>query len=1573
AIQLNGGQFVAFTTPFVNAGTVTVNAGQLDLAGDGIDTGDYTVGASNLLVISLATRQVLAAGSITGGGQLVVRDGATVDIDSVMSLPNLAVTGPMPAQLNYTNAGNLSLSNLAILDGSTLTTAAPIQVPTGVATLDAGTLRGTAAVSLFAGAPAMVFLPAASGSLFTFDDIAFILSGTANWQGGGLHLDNNADFQVLASGTLNIDSVTMMPQILGCSVCGVAPTLFNQGTITKTALSTGDNASINAPIQFVNQGSLQVNGGILSVASFSQDGGAAPSTTVNTPAQLDFGAMTGQFDVGTLSGNGQIVGDVNANGASVQPGTVTPGMLSITGNYTQSASSTLDVDLGGTAVGQFDQLQIGGSATVDGTVNVSQFGGFTPTPADVFPDIVTAVSLATSATVGTNDFPGFDLQLNGNVLEFANVGGPLMLEVTSTADPGDGVCDLAGTGDGCTLREAIDAANGNVGPDLITFNIVGAGVQTIAPLTPLPAITDETFIDGLSQPGAVGNSNAADVGGFNGTLLIELSGQNTTGDGLVVDAGSNEVIILGLVINRWSGAGVRVNSTFAADRSASRPSAFAGVRAPLGVTATASIVGNYIGTSADGLSVPGPQTNGVVVAGPAINGTVFIGDGAADGRNLISGNADHGVVISADDVRLLGNLVGTDATGLAPLGNGRRGVHLVGDNVVGVRIGGGMPASDRNIIGGNTEDGIGLQCAPAGVDVCFDGSVIIGNYIGVGVDGNTPVPNANGVNFVEMTFGLVQVGTLSGGEGNKIEFNAGAGVLAAPFAVMGTEAAEGRATISGNVFMSNGGPAIDLGADGRTGNDVGDSDAGFNNGQNFPAITNILFDTPGTNQTTLEYSVDSLITEALYPLQVEFYRANGDEGFELLGTDFYLQAEAGMTKQFVLPGTPIFAPEDVVIATATDANGKTSEFTFFDVAVAITNDSPDPSILGDPYLVEVTVTKVNGPFIPVGQVVVADGEPLPQTCGFALVVADGGVGSCMLSSPAMTGTLNLMAAFDGIDTPFGGNIPEMDPDGEPHMVGNPTSLLITDAVDPTPVGEPFTLDVTVSAAVGTPTGTVDVTSTGGESCSIPLVAGAGSCQLTPLTIGLRSLTAIYTPDPGFDGSTASEAHDVVVAASTATIVSDLPDPSSPGATVSVAVTVTPTNAGNVLIPSGGVMVGANTGEGCVIPSLDAAGNGSCNLVFATVGMRNLTATYSGDGLFNGSLSAAEPHDVQPLPPEDTTTTILSATPTPSLVGQPYQVQVQVTGNLGGTPCGDVLLTQLPDGSTCNATLAAGASPGTAVGGCQLTAPNAITKAITGVYTPGVCNFNGSQAPLFTHAVLRASTTTTITSQSPNPSNAGQSVTVGFAVAVLAPGAGTPTGTVRVTDGIDLCQADLPANSCQLSFKTAGNRTLTVSYSGDADYNGSNTTGTQQVVAAGSSTDLSIRKVNDRCTLPGGTRVNYVIEVRNLGPSNATGARVVDTIPAPLSNPTWTCTATSGSSCVASGTGNIDQLVNLQVDGVATFNLLVDVPATPETEVTNTATVTVPSGMTDPVPGNNSSSDTDPIGVFCDGVEDALSD
>lgn len=66
--------------------------------------------------------------------------------------------------------------------------------------------------------------------------------------------------------------------------------------------------------------------------------------------------------------------------------------------------------------------------------------------------------------------------------------------VNSMNDPGDGVCDALG----CTLHEAIDAANAHPGADTIIFDIAANGSTTITLKSDLPVITDAATIDGYT-------------------------------------------------------------------------------------------------------------------------------------------------------------------------------------------------------------------------------------------------------------------------------------------------------------------------------------------------------------------------------------------------------------------------------------------------------------------------------------------------------------------------------------------------------------------------------------------------------------------------------------------------------------------------------------------------------------------------------------------------------------------------------------------------------------------------------------------------------------------------------------------------------------------------------------------------------------------------------------------------------------------------------------------------------------------------------------------------------------------
>lgn len=119
-------------------------------------------------------------------------------------------------------------------------------------------------------------------------------------------------------------------------------------------------------------------------------------------------------------------------------------------------------------------------------------------------------------------------------------------------------------------------------------------------------------------------------------------------------------------------------------------------------------------------------------------------------------------------------------------------------------------------------------------------------------------------------------------------------------------------------------------------------------------------------------------------------------------------------------------------------------------------------------------------------------------------------------------------------------------------------------------------------------------------------------------------------------------------------------------------------------------------------------------------------------------------------------------------------------------------------------------------------------------TPG-----GGLSSSATFTVGRANPTVTISSDAPDPSVVGQAVTVNFTVA----GAGvTPTGSVTVTvsGGSETCTGTLTAGagSCSLTLTSAGARTLTASYGGDANYLASSDTELHSVNPANTTTTLT---------------------------------------------------------------------------------------------------------------------------------------
>ena len=356
------------------------------------------------------------------------------------------------------------------------------------------------------------------------------------------------------------------------------------------------------------------------------------------------------------------------------------------------------------------------------------------------------------------------------------------------------------------------------------------------------------------------------------------------------------------------------------------------------------ILGNYIGTNAAGTAPLGNSDNGVNL-GSTLN---TVGGAAAGARNVISGNGADGVAIFAESNTIKGNYIGTDATGTADVGNQRTGI-LVGEDLA--FIGGAQPG-EGNLISGNSAGGIELGA---------DGADVFGNRIGTNAAGTGPLPNElYGIGI----FGdLNRIGGLNAGEGNVIAFTSGTGVY-----VAGTLDGEDAETalfnpILSNSIFSNGQLGIDLDSsfiptvngDGPTTNDgEPDDDKGGNNLQNYPVLTSAV---ASGIQTSV---IGSLTSDEEIPYLIQFFADPlGDpsgfgEGRVLMGSIFVTTTIAGVAN-FAADLPVAIAAGQRVSATATrqvDTNffTDTSEFSKW---VTVTGPPPQISVS------DVTVTEGN--------------------------------------------------------------------------------------------------------------------------------------------------------------------------------------------------------------------------------------------------------------------------------------------------------------------------------------------------------------------------------------------------------------------------------------------------------------------------------------------------------------------------------------------------------------------------------------------------------------------------------------
>jgi hypothetical protein len=219
------------------------------------------------------------------------------------------------------------------------------------------------------------------------------------------------------------------------------------------------------------------------------------------------------------------------------------------------------------------------------------------------------------------------------------------------------------------------------------------------------------------------------------------------------------------------------------------------------------------------------------------------------------------------------------------------------------------------------------------------------------------------------------------------------------------------------------------------------------------------------------------------------------------------------------------------------------------------------------------------------------------------------------------------------------------------------------------------------------------------------------------------------------------------------------------------------------------------------------------------GRIDLVAANAGSGSVGVLINTAAPVIDAP------TTTTLSTSTANAVVGQIETLTATVTTPIN-TPIGTVFFR---DGNTL-----LGSAPLDASGRASIPASLGIgTHALTATFF-GVTGFADSTSAAAAVTVNRAATTLTLGS-SVNPAVTGQAVTFSARVAAVAPGAGTPTGTITFKDGNVILGtvAVGPGGTAAFTtnFAAAGGHAITAVYSGDPIFVGSSQSLTEQVNAA----------------------------------------------------------------------------------------------------------------------------------------------
>jgi hypothetical protein len=381
----------------VGTGDDTVVTSGAIAGGDGGDAIDFS-GGGNTLVLEQGNSfigNVVSTSGATDGGDTLALGGST---NASFNVSQIGGSGEFQGFNNFEKTGSSTWiltgsggQNWTLIDGTlqgdTLSLQGNIAFAPGrgdttgvVFDVGSGDANNPTSAGTYAG------IISGNGSLTKIDNGTLTLTGVNTYTGATTITEGTLALSGLGSianssgvtdnGTFDISATTNGASIASLAGSGIV-TLGNQ----QLTLTNGNGSFMGT---FSGTGNLLIQGTGIQVfdganTSFKGTTEIASGTLevgdIDTPGAVLGGGVTVDA-AGTLRGHGTIGGNVVNNGV-VFPGGSGTGILTVNDNFTQTSTGTLNIEITPSTVPGtgFDQLQVGGTASLAGTLAVQVDNG----------------------------------------------------------------------------------------------------------------------------------------------------------------------------------------------------------------------------------------------------------------------------------------------------------------------------------------------------------------------------------------------------------------------------------------------------------------------------------------------------------------------------------------------------------------------------------------------------------------------------------------------------------------------------------------------------------------------------------------------------------------------------------------------------------------------------------------------------------------------------------------------------------------------------------------------------------------------------------------------------------------------------------------------------------------------------------------------------------------------------------------------------------------------------------------------------------------------------------------------